>query len=379
MKYLKKVILTVAFILIGVLYVLYMRTPVEENSFLLDQYEEFDAYEMINENPLIYEVSKEGLKIGYLGIESEKGYQSTIKIAALINYNGEIINVKVIDQDETPAFFSRIENSSFLNQFSEESIGEGFKINENVDAVSKATISSNAITKAIHKSSNYIGSKYLKIQVSDVYSGINFGIVDMAIILMFCLVFLAIKFNNKKLRTLILVYTLIVLGFKFATFVTYASFFQIITGNFPSIVENLRWYLLVIGSILLVVLTGKNYYCTYICPFGALQELEYKIAKLPFKISPNVRKKLGLLPYLLAYVSLVLVLTTEQIGALTYEPFGLLFGGSGLDIQWVLIFLILFSGLAVLRPYCNFVCPVGLVFRSLAKVKKIGVKLWKIK
>lgn len=362
-----------------VLFVLYMIPPVEDISLFLDDYEEFDTYEIVNENPLVYEVSLDGEQIGFLGIESEKGYQSPIKMAVLINNSSQIINVKVVDQDETPSFFLRIANSMFFNQFQDKSISDGFKINENVDAVSRATISSNAITKAIHKSVDFVGAEYLSTDVANVYRGFNFGTVDLAIIMMFILVLIANKLNNKKLRMLILFYSIIILGFKFSTFVTLSSFFQIFTLNFPSLADNLRWYLLVIGSILLVGLSGKNLYCSYICPFGAIQELDFKIAKVPFNISSNVKKRLSLIPYILAYISLVLVLTTENIGALSYEPFSLLFSGSGLDILWVLIFVVLFAGLGILRPYCKFGCPVGIIFRALAKVKRMGVKLWQKK
>jgi len=379
LKHIKKIALIFSILLVVVLYISYMIQPVENFSSFLEKYEEFDTYVSINENPLVYEVSKNGEKIGYLGIDGEKGYQSTIKMAVLIDNNSQIINVKVVDQGETPAFFLRISNSAFFNQFKEKPIVDGFKVGENIDAVSNATVSSSAMTKAIHKSVNYIGAKYLNTKVANVYSGFEFKTVDFAIIMMFILVLAANKFKNKHLRTLILLYSIIILGFKFSTFVTYTSFFQIITGNFPSLTENLWWYLLIIGSILLVVFSGKNLFCLYICPFGSLQELEYKLAKIPFKISPQVRKILKLLPFVLAYLSLVLVLTTEKIGAISYEPFARLFSGSGLDIQWALIFIVLFSGLAVFRPYCNFVCPVGLVFRTLAEVKRLGVKLWKRK
>lgn len=379
MKQTKKIAIIFAIALVIVLFVLFMIPPIEDISLFLDEYEEFDTYVELNESPLVYEVSKNGEQVGYLGIESQKGYQSPIKMAVLIDNNSQIINVKIVDHAETPLFFLRITNSMFFNQFQEKTISDGFKINENVDAISRATISSNAITKAIHKSVSYVGPNYLDTQVANLYSGINFGFVDLAIIIMFILVFIAVKLKNKKLRTLILLYSIIILGFKFSTFVTFSSFFQIITGNFPSIAENLRWYLLVIGSILMVVISGKNLYCTYICPFGALQEIEYKITKVPFKVSSNIKKKLSLLPYIIAYISLVLVLTTENIGALSYEPFGLLFSGAGLSIQWVLIFIILFSGLGILRPYCNYICPVGLVFRTLAKIKKVSVRLWKRK
>lgn len=87
-------------------------------------------------------------------------------------------------------------------------------------------------------------------------------------------------------------------------------------------------------------------------------------------------KFLSLIPFIIAYLALILALSTEQIGALSYEPFSILYGGIGLDIQWGILFIILFLSIVLVRPYCRFVCPVGFIFKHIAKIKGYGEKLW---
>ena len=46
--------------------------PIDES--FLDDYDEFDSYELINQDPVVYEVSSEGNLAGYLGLTSHYGY-----------------------------------------------------------------------------------------------------------------------------------------------------------------------------------------------------------------------------------------------------------------------------------------------------------------
>ena len=102
------------------------------------------------------------------------------------------------------------------------------------------------------------------------------------------------------------------------------------TGSFPVFTEDLSRYLLFGGSLLLIVFSGKNLYCGYICPFGAFQELENKAAKLPqLKISSKIKQTASLTAPFLAWFALVTGLSTGNTAASSFEPFSLLFGFVG--------------------------------------------------
>ncbi|WP_432664725.1 FMN-binding protein [Wukongibacter baidiensis] len=346
----------------------------------LESYTAYDSYEKINSTPLTYKALNADSEVGYLIFGEEVGYQSNIKIATLIDLKGKIINVKTYSHNETPAFYERLITKGFFKQFDGMSIENGFKIGTNVDAITSSTISSNAITKAVHEGGSYVASEYLGLETKNLYNKIKVGSAEIAVTIMLALVAIAYKTKNKRLRTLVLLYSIIILGFKFAMFITYSFFFSVATGKMPAIAEDLKRYLLFFGSFALILGTGKNLYCSYICPYGAIQELEYRFAKLRFlKISPKVKKALSVLPGFIAYLALVLALTTKEIGILSYEPFSLLYGRIGNGIQWLLLPVTLFMGLVVMRFYCNFGCPVGFTINSILKVRLKVVNLWKRK
>ncbi len=237
--------------------------------------------------------------------------------------NQIILSVKTYAQNETPAFYNRVENGKFYknNFIGQKKADNGFSIGQNVDAITGATFSSDAITKAVHKGVSFVSNKYFGVSIPSQQS-FKFGAVEISLIILLIIVIIAYKTKNKKLRYLALTYSIIILGFKFSTFISYSWFVSVLTLKFPNIADNLKWYLLVGGALGFILITGKNLYCAYICPFGALQEIEYRLGKFHFfKINPKVRKILSLMPGIIAYFAFVMALTSHKLGGLSYEPF----------------------------------------------------------
>ncbi len=90
-------------------------------------------------------VDSSGNLKGFVVISSGKGYSSDIQVMAGLNTNLEIINVKILSQDETPGLGSRVTSPEFLGQFKGK-VADNF---EGVQAISGATISSNAVIKPL--------------------------------------------------------------------------------------------------------------------------------------------------------------------------------------------------------------------------------------
>jgi hypothetical protein len=361
-------------------YYFYMSNHEDKNfNEFLSQYDYFNGYEKLDDVPLTFKLFKDADEVGVLVIDNEVGYQSTITLATLIDLEGKIVNVRTFAEDETPSFYQRIEEEGFFEKaFKNKFIADGFRVGENVDAVSRATITSNAITKIVHKSSYYAGNKHLNIKVDNLYKGIRVGYMEISLFVLLLLVLFSYWTKNKRLRIVVLLYSVIIIGFKFSQFLSFSMFFAGIAGDWPSLYDDFRWYILVFGGIGLNLITGKNLYCAYMCPFGAVQELGFKYAKLDFfKVSPKLRKMLRFIPGVLAYCALVLALFTQQVGTLNYEPFSLLYGRLGTDIQWALLPLTLFASLFIMRFYCHYTCPVGYVLDLMLKVRRKIPVLWK--
>lgn len=359
-----------------IFYMYYMLDSNEMSNQFVQDYS-FDSYEQIEDNPIVYEVTYNNQK-GYLIFGSETGYQSDVVVASLITESGKLISVRTYSENETPAFYQRLREEKFFEKnFSNVMIAQGFSTETNVDVITGATISSKAVTRAIHDSASYIGEKYIGIQVMELDRVPRFGIVEWVIILMLLLAFLSYRFKNNALRTLTLVYSFVLMGLKFVQFISYSTFISAITLNYPNLYENLNWYLLFFGSIILVVVTGKNLYCTYICPFGAMQQLEYKAAKLDFfKVQHRIKKYARLLPGYIAYIAFAIAMLTGNVSAVSYEPFSLVFGRIGNGVHWLILPIVLLMPLFLMRFYCHYGCPVGFIWKLVLATRKKVVVLW---
>jgi hypothetical protein len=338
-------------------------------------YDSFDRHEKAWTSPLVYKVYKKGEPLGHLVFESEVGYQSEVVIATLVSPSTKILDVRTFRHNETPPFYNRLVDQDFFSQFRGRDIAPGVKVNNNIDAITGATISANAATRAAQRGMTFIGDQYLNIEVKDLYADINFGEMEVAAIVMILLATGAYRTNNKNLRTLVLIYSVLVMGFHFSLFISYSYFFTLLTGNWPSFAEDLKRYLLIGGLFGFIAISGKNVYCAYMCPFGALQELQHKFAKLPtLQVSANIRKAAAYIPPVLAFAAMVSALTSGKSAATSYEPFSLIFGGAGVDVQWILLPLTLLMAFFSMRFYCFFGCPIGyilkLTLRFRAKVRK---------
>lgn len=361
----KKILFALGCAVIGVLFVMNILhyDPIDE-SFLHD-YDEFDSYTRVNEEPPVYEVSENGETVGYLALTGHYGYQSDVVMATLVDMQGTVLDARAYSQDESPSYFRKLIGQSFFKKnFVGDPIADGFSIDTNVNAISHATISSNAATKAVEEGAAYIGEHYLDTPVSQHGNEISVGYLDVLVFIMLILAFAATRWSkNKKLAWICRVYSIVVMGFLAAQFITLSVLIAFFSLDWPSVADYLRWYLLVFGAFLLIIVTGKNSYCTYICPFGALEEVVFAvggpIGKKP--LNPAVGKLLRWLPGILIFISLALTLGLHNLEFANYEPFSLIFGQVGVGIQWALLPLVLVGALFSRRIYCNFACPVGYV------------------
>lgn len=97
-----------------------------------------------------------GNTIGYAFIVSESGYGGEIQVMIGINTDGSVRKVQIVSaDDETPGLGQNVKKDSFLGQF----VGKsgGFKVvktapssDSEIQAVTSATISSNAVTRAVN-------------------------------------------------------------------------------------------------------------------------------------------------------------------------------------------------------------------------------------
>ena len=107
-----------------------------------------------------FEVSKENSAIGYCINVTARGYSGPICMVVGLDPEGVIKGIRIIAHRETPGIGARIneilageKEPWFLRQFVGKQ-GRTVMLKKDVDAVSGATISSNAVTTAVNGAAN---------------------------------------------------------------------------------------------------------------------------------------------------------------------------------------------------------------------------------
>ncbi len=121
--------------------------------------EEFEEKTFGSENIFNYYVAKsEDKEIGYIFVTKAKGYGGEVSVMTAVNIDGTVKSVAILDaSNETPGLGQNVTKESFYSQFTGKK--EGVKVLKNgadsekneIDAVTGATISSRAVTKAVNE------------------------------------------------------------------------------------------------------------------------------------------------------------------------------------------------------------------------------------
>jgi len=103
----------------------------------------------------IYEaVDDDGNTVGYAVMCNPNGYGGEISMAVGIDNNSTVIGVDIVSQSETAGLGSKCTSEEFREQFKGKSFGisvvkNGAKDNQ-IDAISSATVTSKAVTKGVN-------------------------------------------------------------------------------------------------------------------------------------------------------------------------------------------------------------------------------------
>ena len=116
-----------------------------------DHYEEFEL-DIVNVDRAFKAFDKDNNQTGLIVLSPAPGFQSIIKVLIGIDTKTKTItNIKILEHLETPGLGSRIEELSFLEQFKQQDLEE-----QNIDAITGATISSTAVIDSVKETTNEI-------------------------------------------------------------------------------------------------------------------------------------------------------------------------------------------------------------------------------
>ncbi len=340
-----------------------------EKTIVAAHYPELEEKAPLCTSPLIYELNHpETNETFYRVFSFGFGWGGPFICLTEVNCEKKISHIEVISHCETPSYMTKLEKKHFFEQFINMSTSAAFALNKDIDAVSGATISSTGFSDAIRKASHTISTLVFGEQIVSFSRTWTFGFKETAVILLLLITFLGSAFKLIKLRFIVLMTAMVIIGF-FSNFpLSISHFSSILLGYIPHPMSNLLWWLLIGGALILIILSRKNLYCAWICPFGAVQELISKVSGFKLPVHPFITKHGTNVLHVLMFLSLGTMLYFRNAASGNYEPFAALFKFDAYGLIWIILPLLVFSAFFWKRFYCRFFCPVGGILVLITKL-----------
>ncbi|MFZ4791410.1 MAG: 4Fe-4S binding protein [Candidatus Competibacteraceae bacterium] len=161
-----------------------------------------------------------------------------------------------------------------------------------------------------------------------------------------------------------------------------------------SIIDQWKWELFLSDPlififwwfiIITVFIWGRGLFCGWLCPYGALTELVYKISRVlglkrfQFFLPKPLHNKLKWIKYAVFIVLLLMSFYSMSLAEkmAEIEPFKTTFLVGVLNRSWpfILFWLLLFgASMLIERPFCKYLCPLGAGLAIPSTFRLFGLK-----
>ncbi|MDR1951224.1 MAG: 4Fe-4S binding protein [Bacteroidales bacterium] len=290
------------------------------------------------------------------------GYAAETPLKIVLSPDQKIVSVNFLPNYETLGFIRRIENSGFMNSWNGLTLCEA--IHKKVDALSGATMTTQCVINTLRDDLLKridAGEFECDKQFLSASAGLYYYIKTIASLLVLCLALFSFFFPKKMnaFRLYLLAFSVIVFGFWQGQYLSVTHFFNMLSFGINWTVWIIP--LLVLLAFALPLITKKSFYCTYVCPFGAAQELVSKLNKKHIQIPQHIYKILVYLRplYLLVIVGLLLFNVLSDF--VDFEPFAAFMLDVNLWIPIVIAGVFLLVSIFSPKFWCKYCCPTGYV------------------
>lgn len=284
-----------------------------------------------------------------------QGFAGPTPVFVAIGADGKVGKIVAQANDETPDFFRKVIEKKLLDSWTGQPLATARETT--VDAVSGATFSSKALIVNVQTALNAgatAGTKPLPAPAIGWPRAI-------AVLLVVALgVVASFRYRGrKKVRLAVLLLNVGVLGFWNGQFISLAML-RGWTANGLDVMAMLPAVVLLVATLLLSFFGKKNHHCTWVCPYGSLQELAYRLplpkVKLPAKAYALMRR--------LRFGVLLALLLAAWLGfgidsLLDYEPFSAFLVTTAAPGVLLLAAAFVVASIFVPNVWCQALCPVG--------------------
>lgn len=290
------------------------------------------------------------------------GFSGATPLMIALDEKRVIIGTFLLENTETESYVRRLLKSGFFDSWNGLTLEEA--VSKEVDAISGATRTSEAVIKTFHKRVGDI-SQIHSPQRTNLWRIVK-ELAALVVIGLAIYCFLRPQ-QGKKIRIYVLGLSVIILGFWDGLFLSLAG----IHGWLVSGADIQTQYILILLfllSVLFPLFTGKRFYCTWVCPYGSAQEIMGKLNKKKIKLPSKLA---GILFQMRKYILLLIIflLLVGMISDLSLtEPFSAFMIRSAADFVLILAGTFLVLSVFFTKPWCNYFCPTGQLLDAFKNV-----------
>lgn len=289
-----------------------------------------------------------------------RGYAGPITVMMTLGSDGRIKGVRILSHRETKNYVHYMETPEYLGRFIGKSVFDKFEIDKDIDGISRATVSVEALAETVRDSSRAVAASVYGINVKtekpSYVSG--HGWIWYAILFGAAMTGYFITRRSEKhlrLRDASLAAGFFIIGLYLSSPFSILHVFNLVLFR-PS--SAALWYVIVISTLVSVIVAGR-FYCGWLCPFGALSEFMGRLTRSKWAIPAEQDDRWRMLKYYLLGAIVIIVFLTQRADYGNYETYITLFSFHGNVLTWTLVFLSFVANLRIERFWCRYLCPVA--------------------
>lgn len=310
-------------------------------------------------------LDKDGLLVGRLLHTQPQarhiiGYGSWLPLVIVFNHEDKVAGLFLQSHQETPDFIARLTGDGFFSSWNGFSASEAVSLN--VDAVSRATLTTRAVIDSVRLRLARHAAVDLERKNTD-YIEVAKNVAGV----LFILLSLLACFNRSGLsryRTFILLASVLVPGFMLGRFVSVELMLSWATNGIPYHAHLLMVSVLVL-ALGLPLFFGRAWYCSWYCPYGAAQELLGRLCRRKIDGGEKFVSAARRLRPALLIIVVFLLLIGSHVNLNLVEPFSAFMLNSAADMVIAIALLFLALSLFMRRPWCSCFCPSGVIVETL--------------
>jgi len=334
-----------------------------------------------------FKVHNQGQSKGYILLSDRlaphvRGFGGPLVLAIYVDPQGTLIDLRILQSNETPRYVRRL--SSWLASLKGTSIWGSDPLRD-IHAVTGATLTSKAVMDILRQSGQRFAQEVLLAGgPSPETPGLAVDRAGLYLMAVVCAGLAVTLWGGFWTRLVVLIATAAEGGLWLNDQYSTEQVVGLLTGQIPA--RGLTGHFLLAAGLPAMLLLLGNFYCGYVCPFGALQELVGLVTPERFrpKVSRGALQKARFIKYAVLFVFVAAFFLTRDKAAygrdLLVSVFDWWSWGQWLHQAWTTRAFAVLAGACLLvvglllftRFWCRYLCPAGAFLSLFNHVALLG-------